>query len=163
MNLPASLREPGKPGARPWLGAAAWGLGWSAMFWLDDHVDLANLALLLVLTSAVASLWLPAWVAALAGAVAVMAFNWSFVPPRGTFTVDLRQHALLLVAMLVVNSIVAVLMEAQRRQALRAQWHANCETQLRAWGETLRDAPRSRWGPRYSFYPSMPCWLPAVP
>jgi len=120
--------------------AAVWAAGWLAMLLLDRRVDLANLAMLLVLTSAVASLWLPAWFSALAGAAAVMAFNWAFVPPRGTFTVDLREHALLLGAMLVVNTIIAALMAAQRRHAERAEHQTAWAEQLRRWSDTLRDA-----------------------
>ena len=96
--------------ARAWPAVVVWAAGWAAMLLLDGRVDLANLAMVLVLSSALASLWLPAWLSALAGAAAVMAFNWTFVPPRGAFTVDLHQHALLLGAMLIVNGIIAALM-----------------------------------------------------
>ncbi len=123
-----------------WPAALAWTAGWLALVLMDGRVALANLAMLLVLSSAVASLWLPAWASLLSNAVAVMAFNWSFVPPRGTFSVDLSQHALLLGAMLVVNSIIAALMAAQRRQSRLADRHAMQAEQLRTWGDTLRDA-----------------------
>jgi len=125
---------------RAWPAALVWAAGWAAMLLLDGQVDLANLAMLLVLSSALASLWLPAWLSALAGAAAVVAFNWTFVPPRGAFAVDLHQHALLLGAMLIVNGIVAALMAAQRRQARQAERHAMRAEHLRAWGDTLRDA-----------------------
>jgi two-component system sensor histidine kinase KdpD len=124
-----------------WPGLVVWALGWAAMFALDGKVDLSNLALLLVLVASVAALWLPAWLSWLASALAVMAFNWWFVPPRGTFRVDLRQDALLLVAMLVVTWIVAALMAVQRRQAHRLARTAARAEQLRQWVETLRDAP----------------------
>jgi two-component system sensor histidine kinase KdpD len=101
---------------------------------------LANLAMLLVLASALSSLWLPPGAAVAAGALAVLAFNYFFVPPRGTFHVDLRQHALLLLAMLVVNVIVAVLVGRLRHAAQDAAAHALRAEQLRAWGERLRDA-----------------------
>lgn len=125
---------------RWWPALAVWGVGWAAMLWLDGRVDLANLAMVLILSAALASLWLHAWVAVAAGAAAVMAFNWLFVPPRGTFTVDIRQHALLLMAMLVVNGIVAVLVGRLRGESERARLHAVRAEQLRNWGETLRDA-----------------------
>jgi len=123
-----------------WPAVPTWCAGALALAALDGRVDLANLAMLLVLASALASLWLPAWAGAASGALAVLAFNWFLVPPRGTFAVDLRQHALLLVAMLVVNAIVATLMGNLRRQARSARRHAQRAEQLRAWGETLRDA-----------------------
>jgi len=126
--------------ARLWPAVVAWAVGWVALLVVDGRVDLANLAMLLVLSSAVAALWLPVMVSVVSNVAAVLAFNWVFVPPRGAFTVHLREHALLLGAMLVVNSIIAALMAAQRRQARRAQWQAMKAEQLHTWSDTLRDA-----------------------
>jgi len=109
------------------------------MVGLDSHVDLANLAMVLVLASATATLWLPVGVSLAASTIAVLAFNWSFVPPRGAFTVDLRQDALLLGAMLVVCWIVAAVMALQRATADRARLHAKQADQLRGLGDALRD------------------------
>lgn len=109
------------------------------MLGLDGTVDLANLALVLVLTSCVASLWWPGWVSALAAVVAVLAFNWTFVPPRYAFTVDLRQHALLLIAMLLVNWIISGLVIRQRTLRRAAHRSAQREQRLRQWGDSLRD------------------------
>jgi two-component system sensor histidine kinase KdpD len=75
-----------------WPAALVWLLGWVAMVLLDGHIDLANQALILVVAAALAALWLPAGVSMLVCAAAVLAFNYAFVPPRGTFTVDLHQH-----------------------------------------------------------------------
>ncbi len=118
----------------------AWAAAWSAMTWLDGQLDLANLAMLLVLASALAALWLPSWASITSSAVAVLAFNWFFVPPKFTFTVDLHQNALLLVALLLVNWIIAGLVIRQRRLAEAAQTVATREARLRQWGDTLRDA-----------------------
>ena len=126
---------------RSWPALLAWGAGWAAMLGLDGRIDLANQAMVLVLSSAVASWWLPGWASAASGVVAVAAFNWSFVPPRHTFDVEVHQHALLLVAMLAVNWIVSALVTGQRRLAGRAQRDAQRELRLRSWGDTLRDAP----------------------
>jgi two-component system sensor histidine kinase KdpD len=117
-----------------------WAAGWLALLLLDGTLDLANLALLLVLVSAVAALWLPGWATVLCSAAVVLAFNWTFVPPRHTFGVDLRQHALLLAAMWLVNALIGTLVAGQRRLALQAQGHAEREARLRTWGDTLRDA-----------------------
>lgn len=127
------------PPARTWPAWAFWAAGWVAMFALDGRLDLANLALLLVLSSALASLWWPCWASALAGVAAVLAFNWAFVPPRHTFSVDLRQHALLLAAMLLVNWIVSALVIRQRRLVDAARRSAGREQRLRRWGDALRD------------------------
>ncbi len=124
-----------------WVRAAlVWQAAWGAMVWLDGALDLANLAMPLVLASALASLWLPVWASLTSSTVAVLAFNWTFVPPRHTFTVDLHQNALLLVALLLVNWIIAGLVIRQRQHAQAAQAMAERETRLRQWGDTLRDA-----------------------
>ncbi len=113
---------------------------------LDGTLDLANLALLLVLASAVAGLWLRPAASAIACTAAVLAFNWSFVPPRGAFTVDLRQHVWLLGAMLAVGWIVAALVARQRALAEGERRAAAQTRQLREMGDALRDSddPQSR-------------------
>jgi two-component system, OmpR family, sensor histidine kinase KdpD len=123
-----------------------WAVAWAAMLVLDRLLDLANLALLLVLASAIAGLWLRPAVSALACAAAVLAFNWTFVPPRGTFSVDLRQHVWLLAAMLGVGWIVAALVARQRALAESEQRAAAQSRQLRAMGDALRDSdePQAR-------------------
>lgn len=131
-----------------WLGSAprralpalaVWAAAWAAMLLLDGRLDLANLAMLLVLAAALSGLWLPPLASALACVLSVLGFNWTFVPPRGTFTVDLRQDALLLAAMLAVGWIVAALVARQR--ALAAREHALAAQALRERGlsDALRD------------------------
>jgi two-component system, OmpR family, sensor histidine kinase KdpD len=124
---------------RPGAALAVWALAVGAMFALDGRVDLAQQALLLVLAAALAGLWLAPAASALVCIVAVLAFNWFFVPPRGSFSVDLRQHALLLLTMLVVAWVVAALVARQRRLALRERDAACQAQQLRALGDALRD------------------------
>ncbi len=123
-----------------------WSIAWAVMLWLDHTLDLANLALLLVLASAIAGLWLRPAASALACAAAVLAFNWTFVPPRGAFSVDLRQHVWLLGAMLGIGWIVASLVARQRALAESEQRAAAQARQLRAMGDALRDSdePQSR-------------------
>lgn len=133
-------------GGRSWVAGAAWALAWGLMLWLDGRVDLASQALVLVLAAAVAAMGWPLWLSLLACLAAVLAFNFVFVPPRGSFSVDLHQHALLLATMLAVSVVVAVLMAQQRRLTLRAQRLVRQSEQLRRIGETLRevDEPRER-------------------
>jgi two-component system, OmpR family, sensor histidine kinase KdpD len=126
--------------ARFGLALLVWALAWATMVALEDRLDLANLAMLLVLASALASLWLPGWASLIGSAASVMAFNWLFVPPKFTFTVDLYQNGLLLVALLLVNWIIAALVLRQRRLAEGARTVALREARLRQWGDTLRDA-----------------------
>jgi two-component system sensor histidine kinase KdpD len=119
---------------------ATWAVAWAALFQLDVTVDLPNAALLLVLASALATLWLPAWAALLSGVAAVAAFNWCFVPPRHSWAVDLHQHVLLLAVLLGVNALVSGLLLSLRRSARRASQAAQREAALRSFGDLLRDA-----------------------
>ena len=118
----------------------AWAIAWATMFTLEQKLDLANLAMVMVLASALSALWLPGWASAVISAVAVMAFNWFFVPPKFAFNVDVYQNALLLLVLLFVNWIIAGLMIRQRRLAESARILATREARLRQWGDTLRDA-----------------------
>lgn len=128
------------PVAPGWLGAAAWALAWLAMILLDGRVDLASQVLLLVLAAALASLSWRLGPSLLVSALSVVTFNFSFVPPRGTFAVDLRQHALLLLTMLIVSWIVTALVSRLRAAVAAARAHARRSDELRALGDTLRQA-----------------------
>ena len=123
-------------------GAAAlgvWLLGALAMWALDGRVDLANLAMVLVMSAALASLWQPVPASMLSSLLAVMVFNWCFVPPRGSFAIDLRQHALLLASMLALSWISSVLLARLRWQAESARRHATQAEALRRLADRLRD------------------------
>jgi two-component system sensor histidine kinase KdpD len=122
------------------LGVVTWGAGWTAMLWLDGRLDLANLALVFVLTSVLSAPWWPAWLSIPITLGAALAFNWLFVPPRGTLAIELHQHALLLVSMVGVSAVVASLMARLRRQASALRLAITRSEQLRQWGEKLRDA-----------------------
>jgi two-component system sensor histidine kinase KdpD len=135
-NLTESLR-------RSWPAAAIWALAWSLLVWLDGRPDLAGLAnqaMLLVLASALSSPWLPMSGALAANLAAVLAFNWAFVPPRGSWAVDVHQHAWLLATMLGVSWSTAGLMARLRRQVELARRQAVEAEQLRAFSEALREA-----------------------
>ncbi len=121
-----------------WPALLIWALGAPLLHGLDGHLDLANLALLLVLLVTLAALWLPAWGALASGVLAVVTFNWAFVPPRYSMAVDLGQHTVLLLAMVALNLLVAVLMHGLRRQARLAQLAADRAGELHAWGDQLR-------------------------
>lgn len=132
-------RRPAHPGAPWWPGLVAWVAAWALMLALDGYVDLANQALLLILAAAVAAIW---WGPALSAAsigLAVLAFNFAFVPPRGTLSVDLHQHGLLLLAMVCVSWIVSALMVRLRRLAAEAGMHARRSDELRRFGDALRE------------------------
>ncbi|HEX5804748.1 MAG TPA: ATP-binding protein [Macromonas sp.] len=126
-------------GVQHWQGLLAWGVGWLLLLGLDGHIDLANQALLLVLVSAVAAVWLSPLASLLVCAAAVLAFNYLFVPPRGTFSVDLHQHMVLLGTTLFVSSLVALLMARLRTLARHQRLLAERTEQLRWLGERLRE------------------------
>lgn len=128
------------PGKRRWPVLVVWGLGAAALFALDGRVDLANLSMLLVMSAALASLWLPVPASMATSLLAVLAFNWCFVPPRGSLAVDLRAHALLLGSMLLLSWISSILLARLRWQALTAQRHAAQAEALRRLADRLRDA-----------------------
>lgn len=121
-----------------WPAVMVWVLAWRLMQAVDGTADIANLALILALASATSGLWRSALESVVVCAFAVMAFNWHFVPPLGTFSVDLRQHAWLLLVMLGVGSMVAWLMGRQRRSAESARTMAENANLLRSFGEQLR-------------------------
>lgn len=122
------------------LGAFIWLAGWLLLCALKATLDLANLAILLVMISALAATCLPGRVSALLALSAALAFDWFFIPPFFTFKVDVHQHLLMLLVMLVVNLVIILLMAARRTQVQRAACHANEAELLRTWGDELHQA-----------------------
>ncbi len=100
-----------------------WMLAWGVMLIAQNNISLGNLALVLVLANAVASLWLRPLASILISSIAVGLFNWTFVPPRFTLTVDLSEDALLLVTTLAVSTVISYLMELKRQAANRVSTH----------------------------------------
>lgn len=110
------------------------------LLWVcDDLLNLGNLALLLVLASALSGMWLSAGTSVLTSLLSVLAFNWFFVPPRYTFSVNLHQDALLLLTMLGVSATVSYLMARLRTVAESEAQHAKASEQLRDLGEQFRE------------------------
>lgn len=107
---------------------------------LDPHVDLASLAMIFVLVAVIGGLWLPVPGSLLFTAVCVTGFNVAFVPPRGSFTVDLHQHLLLLGGTFVVGLVSSVLMSRLRTAAARARAGEREARQREALAETLSSA-----------------------
>ncbi|MEJ6006203.1 DUF4118 domain-containing protein [Paucibacter sp. AS339] len=122
------------------LAAFSWAAAWALMLSLDGRVALANLTLLPVLATALASLWLPLVASMVCSLLAVLAFNWRFVPPRDSLIVAGQEHLLLLLSMLSLCWITSALMARLRWQAANAERHAHRAEQLRSFGESLRDS-----------------------
>ena len=123
-----------------WPAIAIWLLAWGLLFELDGTFNLANLALLLVLASAMAGVFLSTLLSLLGSAVSVLLFNWFFIEPRYTLNVHLHQDALLLISMLGVSTVVSYLMSRLRLAADRETQHAQAAEQLRQLSESLREA-----------------------
>ena len=123
-----------------WLGGLVWALGWLAIYLFDAYLDVSNLALLLILVSAIAAVCFP-WRIAMSLMVAfVFVFNWFFIPPRGTFTIDFHQHTLMLMVILVVNTIIVSSMALRRAQSELAERHAREADTLRKWSDALLES-----------------------
>jgi two-component system sensor histidine kinase KdpD len=123
-----------------WPAIAIWLVAWGLLVSLDGTFNLANLSLLLVLTSAVAGVFLSTTSSLLASAASVLLFNWFFIEPRYTLEVNLQQDALLLISMLGVNSVVSYLMSRLRIAAELEAQHAQAAEQMQQWRESLREA-----------------------
>jgi two-component system sensor histidine kinase KdpD len=147
-RFPHSLWAPPGHRAASWRhrlagGAAAfalWALAFGGAVALDHHVDLANQAMLFVTASVLASIWLGAPASFAFALMCMLSLNWGFVPPRGSFTVDLERHAVLLGAMLLVSWLIAGLVWRLRAQAAAARDAACWAARLQVVGEALRDS-----------------------
>jgi len=137
--MPSSPRLPTPKFEAHWPAALIWLCAWALLWHLDGELNLGNLALLLVLASAIAGLWLSAWVSVLCSALSVLMFNWFFVAPRYTFSVHLHQDQLLLLTMMGVSAVVSYVMARLRVLADLESRHAQASEQLRELGEQLRE------------------------
>jgi two-component system sensor histidine kinase KdpD len=100
---------------------------------LHPRFDLANLAMVYVLGVVVMALRCDRGAAVATAALCVAAFDYLFVPPRGTFKVDDVQYLLAFAIMVVVALVVSRLVERARRHA-----RAQAELELEAETERIR-------------------------
>jgi len=122
-----------------WPAIAIWLVAWGLLVRLDGTFNLANLALLLVLASAMAGMFLSATTSLVVSAASVLLFNWFFIEPRYTFDVHLHQDVLLLLSMLGVNTVVSYLMSRLRAAADIEAQHAQAVEYMQQWRESLRE------------------------
>jgi two-component system sensor histidine kinase KdpD len=122
-----------------WPAALIWLCAWVLLWNLDGILNLGNLALLMVLASAMAGVWLSAPASVWTSAVFVLMFNWCFVEPRFTFNVQLHQDLLLLVTMLGVSAVVGYLMVRLRMAADMENKRAQSSEILRELSEQFRE------------------------
>jgi two-component system, OmpR family, sensor histidine kinase KdpD len=122
-----------------WPAVAVWLCAWGLLWGLDGALNLGNMALLLVLASAIAGVWFSALASVGASAIFVLMFNWYFIEPRYTFNVHLHQDLLLLVTMMGVSSVVSYLMARLRMAAELESQHAQASELLRELSEQFRE------------------------
>lgn len=104
-------------------------------------VDLANIVLLFVLSVVLIATLLGRRPAVLASLLAVALFDFFFVPPRFSFTVEQAQYLITFVVMLVVSLIISHLTDAYRREASEAERRAAESAMLHELAESLSGAP----------------------
>ncbi len=119
---------------RPWIGyACAAGAALFCTFIglaMVPRFDIVNIAMIYLLAVVVIALCFSRGAAILSSVLCVAAFDFMFVPPQGTFTVDDVQYLLTFAIMLAVALVISGLMESGRRQAeARAALALEAETE----------------------------------
>ena len=75
-----------------WAWASAvWAAAWVLMIDIESRIGLAQVAITLVLASALAAIWLPLVSPLVTTTVGVLAFDWFFVPPKYSLRVDMTE------------------------------------------------------------------------
>lgn len=86
-------------------------------FAMEPRFDIVNIAMVYLLAVVVIALRFSRGAAIASSVLCVAAFDYVFVPPRGTFTVDDVQYLLTFAIMLLVALVISGLMNSRRRQA----------------------------------------------
>src|SRR5438874_11671358 len=102
---------------------------------MHPRFDLVNIALVYLLAVVVIALKFSRGPAVVASALSVAAFDYLFVPPRGTFTVDDVQYLLTFAIMLAVALVITELVRNIRQQAA-----AQAALEVEAETERIRSA-----------------------
>jgi two-component system sensor histidine kinase KdpD len=124
-----------------WAWASAvWAAAWVLMVYLESRIGLAQVAITLVLASALAAIWLPLVSSLATTAAAVLAFDWFFVTPKHTLRVDMTEDMLLLLEIAALSWVVSGLLARGRVLASRARRSARHADQMRALADALREA-----------------------
>ena len=136
----AALHEPSRP-IRTW--AAAVGLVALATLLaklLDNEVSLTSQAMLYLAAVVVASYRLERMPAIACVLASVVSFNFFFVPPRGTLSVEHHEHFIALATMLGVALVVNYLASALRHESAAARLSEMRAVQLQRLSRDLLDA-----------------------
>ena len=119
---------------RLWIGYA-WAFGAAVLstlagFAMHPRFDLVNIAMVYLLAVVIVALRFSRGPAIAASVLCVAAFDFLFVPPRFTFTVDDAQYLLTFAIMLMVALVISRLVESVgRRAAVQAALEVEAETE----------------------------------
>jgi len=133
--------NPGSSSWRRWASVVGLLASATVLSWvLEPHVSLTSQAMIYVLAVVIAAYRLD-WLESVVCAVgAVVALNFFFVPPRGTFEVDNREHLIALAVMLVVALVISRLASGLRRETGIARRNEERARQLQTLASELAAA-----------------------
>ena len=92
-------------------------------FLMFHHFDLSNLIMVYLLGVMLTSMWCGRGPAILISLLSVLAFDFFFVPPRFSFTVEEAQYIITFIVMFLVAFVISHLSAMMRRQADVARLH----------------------------------------
>lgn len=107
---------------------------------LDRHISLSSHAMFYVLAVVLGSYALRPLPSAVCAVVAVVAFNFFFVPPRWAFAVGRKEHLIALLTMLVLALTISRLSAGLRRETELARRNAQRAHQLQELASALAGA-----------------------
>lgn len=108
--------------------------------WLDARISLTSQAMIFLLAVVFAAYRLRWQDSVLCAVLAVMGFNYLFVPPRYSLAVEGPQNMIALAVMLLIGLVISHLAERQRGEALQARRNEKRARQLQALSAALTDA-----------------------
>ncbi len=136
----SSLHTLLRPVARQ-AGIGIWVCGWALMLALSNRLALDTLGMIAVATSVIASLAINLWTSWILATLSTLAFNWLFIPPQGSFLVDLQEHAALLGLVWIISLGMSLLIELQRQYNA---WSRRMATRRNAYVHAMKSAMSGR-------------------
>src|SRR5260221_7575813 len=119
---------------REWVGYL-WAIGATLLctlvgYAIHSRLDVVNIAMVYLLAVVIVALRFSRGPAIAAAVLSVAAFDYLFVPPRGTFTIDDLQYLLTFAIMVAVAVIISTLVASVRRRvAAQAALEIEAETE----------------------------------
>ena len=95
-------------------GLVIWTAGWILMLMLGHVIELETICSIAVLTAVLGAMTLHFIGTVVLATLSTLAINWIFIPPQGSFLIDLNNHATLLIGQWIVSIAVPGLIVLQR-------------------------------------------------